>query len=102
MSEKKWLVIVNPNAVAGCYHRRWAVRPDNHPENAQAGGDPEPSITLQRKDQIPSCVQSFPGKNITVDSLCSVYLETDGESLGHTPFEFEIIPRSVRIITGNT
>ncbi len=45
-------------------------------------------------------VQSFIGKNIIIDSRRSVYLETDGESLGHTPFEFEIIPRSVRIITG--
>ncbi len=45
-------------------------------------------------------VQSFMGKNIIIDSPRSIYLETDGESLGHTPFEFEIIPRSVRIITG--
>ncbi|HYW95974.1 MAG TPA: diacylglycerol kinase family protein [Bacteroidales bacterium] len=45
-------------------------------------------------------VQSFIGKNIVISSTRSVYLETDGESLGHTPLEFEIIPRSVRIITG--
>ncbi len=45
-------------------------------------------------------VQFFIGKTIQINSPKSVYLETDGESLGHTPFEFEIIPRSVRIITG--
>lgn len=28
------------------------------------------------------------------------YLETDGESLGHTPFTFQILPKTIRIITG--
>jgi diacylglycerol kinase (ATP) len=28
------------------------------------------------------------------------YLETDGESLGHTPFTFQILPKTIKIITG--
>ncbi len=27
-----------------------------------------------------------------------LYLETDGESLGHSPLHFEVIPRAVRVI----
>ena len=45
-------------------------------------------------------VVSFNAKSIKIESGKSVFLETDGESLGHTPFEFEIIPRSVKVITG--
>ena len=45
-------------------------------------------------------VNSFTGKSIKVESDDRIMLETDGESLGHTPLEFSIIPRSVKIITG--
>ena len=45
-------------------------------------------------------VDSFTGKSIRVESEDRIMLETDGESLGHTPLEFSIIPRSVKIITG--
>ena len=45
-------------------------------------------------------VNTYIGEKIQVNSGKSIYLETDGENLGHTPFEFEIIPKSVRIITG--
>jgi diacylglycerol kinase family enzyme len=45
-------------------------------------------------------VDSFTGKSIRVESDDRIMLETDGESLGHTPLEFSIIPRSVKIITG--
>jgi YegS/Rv2252/BmrU family lipid kinase len=45
-------------------------------------------------------VDSFTGKSIRVESDDMIMLETDGESLGHTPLEFSIIPRSVKIITG--
>jgi len=45
-------------------------------------------------------VRSFRGKNISINSHSPVYLETDGESLGHSPFAFEIIPASVSIIQG--
>jgi YegS/Rv2252/BmrU family lipid kinase len=45
-------------------------------------------------------VDSFTGKSIRVESDDRIMLETDGESLGHTPLEFRIIPRSVKIIAG--
>jgi diacylglycerol kinase (ATP) len=45
-------------------------------------------------------VDSFTGKSIRVESDDRIMLETDGESLGHTPLEFSIIPKSVKIITG--
>ena len=44
-------------------------------------------------------VDSFTGKSIRVESDDRIMLETDGESLGHTPLEFRIIPKSVKIIT---
>lgn len=44
-------------------------------------------------------VMSLNGKSIRIDSEKHIFLETDGESLGHTPFEFEIIPRSIKVIT---
>ena len=43
-------------------------------------------------------VESYTGKKITIDSDKQLQLETDGETLGHSPLEFEIIPRSVRVI----
>jgi len=45
-------------------------------------------------------VDSYTGKSIRVESNDRIMLETDGESLGHTPLEFSIIPKSVKIITG--
>ncbi len=38
------------------------------------------------------------GKMIRIETDPPVLLETDGESLGHAPFEFEIIPKSVKVI----
>ncbi|MEI7897956.1 MAG: diacylglycerol kinase family protein [bacterium] len=46
-------------------------------------------------------VATFRGENIRIRSTGKVYLETDGESLGHTPFIFEILPRCVMVVTGN-
>ncbi|MEI6172843.1 MAG: diacylglycerol kinase family protein [Bacteroidota bacterium] len=45
-------------------------------------------------------IATFKGENIRIRSTGKVFLETDGESLGHTPFTFEIIPRIIRIVTG--
>ena len=45
-------------------------------------------------------VDSYTGKSIRIESTDKIHLETDGETLGHTPIEFSIIPKSVRIITG--
>jgi len=46
-------------------------------------------------------VNTFRGKNIRLRSPGKIYLETDGESLGNTPFTFEIIPQVLRVVTGN-
>jgi diacylglycerol kinase family enzyme len=45
-------------------------------------------------------VEQFTGKKITVSSKPAhkLYLETDGESLGHSPLHFEVIPRAIRVI----
>jgi YegS/Rv2252/BmrU family lipid kinase len=45
-------------------------------------------------------VDSYTGKSIRVESRDMIRLETDGETLGHTPIEFSIIPRSVKVLTG--
>lgn len=45
-------------------------------------------------------VQQFKGEKITITSRPQnkLYLETDGESLGHSPLEFKIIPKAARLI----
>jgi diacylglycerol kinase family enzyme len=47
-------------------------------------------------------VRTFRGKDVSIFSSTGnqSQLETDGESLGHSPFQFRIIPKSVKIITG--
>jgi YegS/Rv2252/BmrU family lipid kinase len=45
-------------------------------------------------------VETYTGKSISIDSDTIIHLETDGESLGHTPMEFQIIPKSVQVIAG--
>ena len=45
-------------------------------------------------------VTTFRGENIRIRSTGKVFLATDGESLGHTPFTFEVLPRCIRIVTG--
>ncbi|MCB8994531.1 MAG: diacylglycerol kinase family lipid kinase [Bacteroidales bacterium] len=44
-------------------------------------------------------VETYKGKTIRISSDSRIYLETDGESLGHTPMVFEIIPRSIRVLS---
>ncbi len=46
-------------------------------------------------------IQGFTGKHIRVDSTPHTFLEVDGESLGHTPVIFNIIPGSLKIIYGD-
>jgi YegS/Rv2252/BmrU family lipid kinase len=46
-------------------------------------------------------VETFKGENIRIRSTGKVFLETDGESLGHTPFTFDVLPRCITIVTGN-
>ncbi|MFO7999062.1 MAG: diacylglycerol kinase family lipid kinase [Bacteroidales bacterium] len=43
-------------------------------------------------------VETFVGKFIRIESDIPVLLETDGESLGHSPFEFQIVPKSIQVI----
>ncbi len=45
-------------------------------------------------------VKQFRGQVVKIESDPPLYLETDGESLGHTPMTFEIMPRCVTIVTG--
>ncbi len=43
-------------------------------------------------------IEGFQGKDIIIDSDPLIHLEADGESLGHSPIEFQIIPKSIKII----
>lgn len=45
-------------------------------------------------------IEGFTGKQIRIDSNPPIFLETDGESLGHTPVEFEILPKRLQVIVG--
>lgn len=45
-------------------------------------------------------VESYTGKKITINSDPEIHVEVDGESLGHSPIEFDIVPRCVQVITG--
>ncbi len=46
-------------------------------------------------------IEGFTGKDILIDSDPLIHLEADGESLGHSPIEFSIIPKSVNIVYGH-
>lgn len=43
-------------------------------------------------------VKTFQGKEIEIFANKEIFLEADGESLGHSPFKFQIIPKSIRVI----
>ena len=45
-------------------------------------------------------VDTYRAKKITITSTSPVLLEADGESLGNSPFTFEIIPQCLSIIKG--
>jgi YegS/Rv2252/BmrU family lipid kinase len=45
-------------------------------------------------------VDGYRSNNLKVESDLDLYLEADGESLGHTPAEFGIIPSAVKMIIG--
>ena len=42
--------------------------------------------------------EGFTGKDIQVDADPLIHVEADGETLGHSPIEFKIIPRSIKVI----
>ncbi|MFH1161304.1 MAG: diacylglycerol kinase family protein [bacterium] len=46
-------------------------------------------------------VHTFRGQTIRMRSPGKIYLETDGESLGHTPLTFEILPKALKVVTGD-
>jgi YegS/Rv2252/BmrU family lipid kinase len=45
-------------------------------------------------------IEGYSGKVILVDSDPLIHVEADGESLGHSPIEFQILPQSISIIYG--
>jgi diacylglycerol kinase (ATP) len=45
-------------------------------------------------------VSTCRGTAINMQSSKKIYLEVDGESLGHTPFSFGIIPRALKVVRG--
>lgn len=47
-----------------------------------------------------SKVETYMAKSVQIDGSSLLKIETDGESLGHGPVSFEIIPRSVTVISG--
>lgn len=47
-----------------------------------------------------SKVETYKAKTVQIDGSSHLKLETDGESLGHVPVSFQIIPRSVTVISG--
>jgi YegS/Rv2252/BmrU family lipid kinase len=47
-----------------------------------------------------SKVETFMARSVMIDGTSRLGIETDGESLGYGPVRFEIIPRSLRVISG--
>ncbi|MBP1665294.1 MAG: YegS/Rv2252/BmrU family lipid kinase [Bacteroidetes bacterium] len=45
-------------------------------------------------------VDGYRSNNLTVTTGSLLYIEADGESLGHTPVEFSIIPSAINIVYG--
>jgi YegS/Rv2252/BmrU family lipid kinase len=43
-------------------------------------------------------IKGYTGKHILIDSDPLIHVEADGESLGHSPIEFDIIPKSINVI----
>ena len=45
-------------------------------------------------------VDGYRADNLRVESSSLLYAEADGESLGHTPVEFSIIPSAINVVYG--
>jgi len=45
-------------------------------------------------------VSIYTADKIDIESTPPLFLEVDGESLGHSPFYYEVVPLSIRVITG--
>jgi YegS/Rv2252/BmrU family lipid kinase len=46
-------------------------------------------------------IEGYTGKDILIDSDPLIHVEADGESLGHSPIEFSLIPKSINIVYGH-
>jgi YegS/Rv2252/BmrU family lipid kinase len=46
-------------------------------------------------------VKTFRGEKVKIESNPPMFLETDGESLGHTPMTFEVLPLSIQVVVGD-
>jgi len=47
-----------------------------------------------------SRVETYMAESVQISGSTRLQVETDGETLGHSPMSFKIIPRSVRVISG--
>ena len=47
-----------------------------------------------------SKVETYMARSIQIDGSRRLQIETDGESLGHGPMRFKVIPRSIRVVSG--
>jgi diacylglycerol kinase family enzyme len=47
-----------------------------------------------------SKVETYMARTVQISDSSLLKVETDGESLGHGPVSFQIIPRSVTVISG--
>ena len=45
-------------------------------------------------------ISTYRGKSIRIRSVGKIYLEADGESLGHSPFVYEIQQQSLKVVVG--
>jgi YegS/Rv2252/BmrU family lipid kinase len=43
-------------------------------------------------------IEGYTGKDILIDSDPLIHVEADGESLGHSPIEFKVLPKSINIV----
>lgn len=50
--------------------------------------------------QLPQ-VNTYRGKSFRINGTRELFLETDGESLGHSPLDFEVLPQALNVVVGN-
>ena len=46
-------------------------------------------------------VKTFRSQKVEIESDPPMYVETDGESMGHTPMSFEVVPLSIQVVVGD-
>ncbi|ROL57498.1 diacylglycerol kinase family lipid kinase [Bacteroidetes/Chlorobi group bacterium ChocPot_Mid] len=45
-------------------------------------------------------ISTYKTKKVSISTIDKIFLEVDGETFGHSPFEFEVIPNALKVITG--